>query len=56
MDFRKKYNKTKEKENKNNQNDNKNISKDDKSKNNNNSYLKKLLEKIIIKEFQKLQQ
>lgn len=44
MDFRKKYNKTKEKENKNNQNDNKNVSKDDKSKNNN-SYLKKLLEK-----------
>lgn len=44
MDFRKKYNKTKEKENKNNQNDNKKVAKDDKAKNNN-SYLKKLLEK-----------
>lgn len=44
MDFRKKYNKTKEKENKTNQNDNKKVEKDDKAKNNN-SYLKKLLEK-----------
>ena len=44
MDFRKKYNKTKEKESKNSQNDNKRVTKDNKSKNNN-SYLKKLLEK-----------
>jgi len=44
MDFRKKYNKTKEKEIKNSQNNNKKDTKDDKAKNNN-SYLKKLLEK-----------
>ena len=44
MDFRKKYNKTKEKENKSNQNDKKKVIKDEKIKNSN-SYLKKILEK-----------